>query len=123
MSKTNKPATIIVGGNEYPFGALTTDRAFALMTLWEHVQSAGDNPLALATSKALAAASKLCAAYGLPSGELMLHELLSVTRQIIELATLESAPYLTESVIPEIMQLRTTTEQIVAALTIEAPKA
>jgi hypothetical protein len=123
MSKTNKPAAILVGGNEYRFGPLTADRAFALMTLWEHVQGAGENPLALATSTALAAASRLCAAYGLPSGDLMLHEMLSATRQIIELATLQSAPYLTESVIPEIMQLRATTDQIVAALSADMPKA
>lgn len=116
MSKTTKPAAIVVGGNEYPFGPLTADRAFALMTLWECVQGAGTNPLALATSNALACASRLCAAYGLPAGNLMLHELLSATRQIMELATVESAPYLSDRVIPEIQALQLTAEQILAGL-------
>ena len=116
MSKTNKPAAIVVGGNEYAFGPLTADRAFALMTLWECVQDAGTNPLALATSKALACASRLCGAYGLPVGGMMLHELLSATRQIMELAALQSAPYLSGKVIPEIKALQLTTEQILSGL-------
>ncbi len=116
MSKTNKPAAIVVGGNEYPFGALNTDRAFALMTLWECIQGAGENKLALASSNALAAASRLCEAYGLPAGNMMLHELLSATRQIMELATLQCAPYLAEKVVPEIHALQQTSDKIVAAL-------
>jgi hypothetical protein len=117
MTQYKKAPTITVGTNEYAFGPLTTDRAFALMTLWECIRQAGANPLALASSKALSAASQLCAAYGLPAGSLLLHELLSATRQIMELATLESAPYLSESVIPEITQLQSTADQIAGALT------
>ncbi|MFN7782307.1 MAG: hypothetical protein ACK5PG_06195 [Lysobacterales bacterium] len=120
MFKTNKPAAILVGGNEYAFGPLTADRALALMTLWECVQDAGTNSLALATSKALACASRLCGAYGLPVGGMMLHELLSATRQIMEFAALQSAPYLSEKVIPEIKALQNTADQIAAGL---APKA
>jgi hypothetical protein len=120
MSKTAKPATISVGGKDYPFGELTTDRAFALMTLWECIQGAGENKLALASSNALAAASRLCNAYGLNAGGLMLHELLSATRQIMELATIQTAPYLAEKVVPEIQALQQTSEMIVSAL---APKA
>jgi hypothetical protein len=123
MIKTTKPAAIIVGGYEYPFSGLTTDRALALMSLWECIQQSGGNPLALASSKALTAASQVCSAYGLPAGSLLLHELLSATRQIMELATLESAPYLSESVIPEITQLQATADQIAGALTAEMPKA
>ena len=47
---------------------------------------------------------------------MMLHELLSATRQIMELAALQSAPYLSGKVIPEIKALQLTTEQIVSGL-------